>query len=80
MFAGGGIFGQILKPTCKKFKFGGQPSSQPLAFYVNLKEMLNNRFGIQSEIYWDDASFGTQLRYHWCRNILIVNQRISNGM
>lgn len=38
-----------------KFKFGGQPGSQQLAFYVNLKEIPNNKFGTQSEIYWDDA-------------------------
>lgn len=29
--------------------------------YVNLKEIPNNRFGTQSEIYWDDAFFGTQV-------------------
>lgn len=44
-----------------KFKFGGQPGSQQLAFYVNLKEIPNNKFGTQSEIYWDDAFFGTQV-------------------
>lgn len=32
-----------------------------MAFYVNLKEIPNNRFGTQSEIYWDDAFFGTQV-------------------
>lgn len=61
MFAGDGIFGQTLKQTWEKVKFGGQPASQQLAFYVNLKEIPNNRFGTQSEIYWDDAYFGTQV-------------------
>lgn len=61
MFAGDGIFGQTLKQTWEKVKFGGQPGSQQLAFYVNLKEIPNNRFGTQSEIYWDDAYFGTQV-------------------
>ena len=28
---------------------------------MNLKEIPNNRFGTQSEIYWDDAFFGTQV-------------------
>jgi membrane protease subunit (stomatin/prohibitin family) len=32
-----------------------------VAFYVNLKEIPNNRFGTQSEIYWDDAYLGTQV-------------------
>lgn len=61
MFAGDGIIGQIMKSTWDKVKFGGQPGSQQLAFYVNLKEIPNNRFGTQSEIYWDDAFFGTQV-------------------
>ena len=61
MFAGDGIFGQTLKQTWEKVKFGGQPGSQQLAFYINLKEIPNNRFGTQSEIYWDDAYFGTQV-------------------
>lgn len=61
MFAGDGIFGQLIKQTWDKVKFGGQPGAQQLAFYVNLKEIPNNRFGTQSEIYWDDAFLGTQV-------------------
>ena len=61
MFAGDGIFGQTIKSTWEKVKFGGQPGTQQLAFYINLKEIPNNRFGTQSEIYWDDAFFGTQV-------------------
>ena len=61
MFAGDGIFGQTIKSTWEKVKFGGIPGSQQLAFYVNLKEIPNNKFGTQSEIYWDDAFLGTQV-------------------
>lgn len=61
MFAGDGIFGQTIKQTWERVKFGGQPATQQLAFYVNLKEIPNNRFGTQSEIYWDDAFFQTQV-------------------
>ena len=39
MFAGDGIFAQTLKQTWERVKFGGQPGSQQLAFYVNLKEI-----------------------------------------
>ena len=60
-FAGDGIISSTLKSSWEKFKFGGQPGAQQLAFYVNLKEIPNNRFGTQSEIYWDDAYFGTQV-------------------
>ena len=61
IFAGDGILGPTLKSTWEKVKFGGQPGSQQLAFYVNLKEIPNNKFGTQAEIYWDDAFFGTQV-------------------
>ncbi len=61
IFAGDGIIGQLAASTWEKVKFGGQPGSQQLAFYINLKEIPNNRFGTQSEIYWDDAYFGTQV-------------------
>ena len=60
----GGKFFEGLKKSVKdaweRFKFGGQPGSQQLAFYVNLKEIPNNRFGTQSEIYWDDAYLNAQ--------------------
>ena len=60
-FAGDGILESILKPTWERFKYGGQPGGQHLAFYVNMKEIPNNRFGTQSEIYWDDAYLGAQV-------------------
>jgi len=61
VFAGDGILSATVKMSWERFKFGGQPGSQQLAFYVNLKEIPNNRFGTQSEIYWDDAYLGAQV-------------------
>ncbi|MDD7401990.1 MAG: SPFH domain-containing protein [Eubacteriales bacterium] len=61
IFAGDGLVGSLITSTWEKIKFGGQVGSQQLAFYVNLKEIPNNRFGTQSEIYWDDSFFGTQV-------------------
>ena len=61
MFAGDGILGSTVAQAWDRFKFGGQPASQHLAFYVNLKEIPNNRFGTQSQIFWDDAFLGTQV-------------------
>ena len=61
IFAGDGIISPLVKNSFERFKFGGQPASQQLAFYVNLKEIPNNRFGTQSEIYWDDAYLGAQV-------------------
>ena len=60
IFAGDGIISSLITQSWERFKFGGQPGSNQLAFYVNLKEIPNNRFGTQSEIYWDDAFLGTQ--------------------
>ena len=60
-FTGGGIFASTLGTSWERFKFGGQPGAQQLAFYVNLKEIPNNKFGTQSEIYWDDAYLGAQV-------------------
>lgn len=61
IFAGDGLIGSIVKSSWEKFKFGGIPAAQQLLFYVNLKEIPNNKFGTQSEIYWDDAYLGTQV-------------------
>lgn len=60
MFAGDGIVGQIAKSTWEKVKFGGQPGSQQLAFYVNLKVITGNRFGTQTPIYWQDEFLATR--------------------
>ncbi|MBH0054390.1 SPFH domain-containing protein [Salinibacterium sp. SWN139] len=60
-FAGDGIISSTVKTSWERFKFGGQPGSQQLAFYVNLKEIPNNKFGTQSEIYWDDAYLNAQV-------------------
>ena len=61
MFSGDGILASTVSTSWQRFKFGGQPGAQQLAFYVNLKEIPNNRFGTQAEIYWDDAFLGTQV-------------------
>lgn len=61
IFSGDGILASTIKQSWERFKFGGQPGAQQLAFYINLKEIPNNKFGTQSEIYWDDAFFGTQV-------------------
>ena len=60
-FAGDGIVDSLIKQSWERFKFGGQPGSQQAAFFVSLKELPDNRFGTQSEIYWDDAFLNTQV-------------------
>jgi membrane protease subunit (stomatin/prohibitin family) len=61
IFAGDGILSPLIKQSWERFKFGGQPGSQQMAFFVSLKELPDNRFGTQSEIYWDDAFLRTQV-------------------
>lgn len=61
IFAGDGIVSGLIKQSWERFKFGGQPGSQQMAFYVNLKEIPNNKFGTQAEIYWDDAYLNAQV-------------------
>lgn len=61
VFAGDGFVNSTLKTSWERFKFGGQPSAHQLAFFVNLKEIPNNRFGTQSAIYWDDSYLNAQV-------------------
>jgi len=61
IFSGGGLVDSLIKQSWERFKFGGQPGSQQAAFFVSLKELPDNRFGTQSEIYWDDGFLGTQV-------------------
>ena len=61
VFAGDGPISSIIKTSWDRFKFGGRPGAQQRAFFVTLKELPNNRFGTQSEIYWDDAYMNAQV-------------------
>jgi membrane protease subunit (stomatin/prohibitin family) len=61
IFTGGGLVDSLVKQSWERFKFGGQPGSQQAAFFVSLKELADNRFGTQSEIYWDDGFLNTQV-------------------
>ena len=61
IFAGDGIVSPLIKQSWERFKFGGIPGTQQLAFFVSLKELPDNRFGTQSGIYWDDGFLNTQV-------------------
>ena len=61
IFAGDGIVSSLIRNSWERFKFGGIPAAQQHVFYVNLREIPNNKFGTQSEIFWDDAFLGTQV-------------------
>lgn len=61
IFSGGGLFESLVLQSWERFKFGGQPGSQQAAYFVSLKELPDNRFGTQSEIYWDDGYLNAQV-------------------
>lgn len=61
IFAGNDIVSSTLTTSWERFKFGGRPGTQQRAYFVTLKELPNNRFGTQSEIYWDDAYMNAQV-------------------
>lgn len=61
VFAGDGIVDPLVRQSWARFQFGGRPTAQQLAFFVRLRELPNNRFGTQSEIYWDDSYLNTQV-------------------
>lgn len=61
IFTGGGIIDSLIKTSWERFKYGGRPTGVQLALFVSLKELPNNRFGTQSEIYWMDAYINAQV-------------------
>lgn len=61
IFTGGGLVEGVIKQAFERFKFGGVPGSKQDAVFVNLKEIPNNKFGTQSEIYWDDMYINAQV-------------------
>ena len=61
IFAGDGLFEPLIRQSWERFKFGGIPAAQQAAFFVAMKELPDNRFGTQSEIYWDDGYLNAQV-------------------
>ena len=51
VFAGDGVFGELIKQTWDKVKFCGQPASQQLAFFVNLREIWFINYNINGGHY-----------------------------
>ena len=61
LFAGDGFLASTVTQAWERFKFGGMPGANQACYYINLKEIPNNKFGTQSEIYWDDAYLNAQV-------------------
>lgn len=61
IFAGDEVVRSLVTQSWHRFKLGGRPDAEQRALFVSLKELPNNKFGTQSEIYCDDAYFNTQV-------------------
>ncbi len=55
IFSGDGLLASTIGASWEKVKFGGQASTQQLAYYVNLKEIPGNKFGTSETVYWNDS-------------------------
>ncbi len=60
-FGGDGIISSTIKQSWDRFKFGGQAASNHAAYYVNLKEIPNNRFGTKAQIQFFDNYLNAQV-------------------
>jgi membrane protease subunit (stomatin/prohibitin family) len=61
VFAGNSFSKSLLKSSWERFKFGGIPGSQQIALFVRTAELPNNKFGTQSEVYWQDSYLNAQV-------------------
>ena len=60
-FGGNGIISSTIKQSWERFKFGGQPASNHMAFYINLKEIPDNKFGTTRPVQFFDKYLNAQV-------------------
>ncbi len=56
-----GQFGDTLKETFGRLKYGGLPSSSQKVFYVNLQEIKGIKFGTRNPIQYFDSFYNSEL-------------------
>ena len=52
-----GQFGEMFKEMWERFKFNGTPSKEQAVFYVNTKEIIDNKFGSSSPMAYPDPEY-----------------------
>lgn len=52
-----GQFGEMFKEMWERFKFNGAPSKEQAIFYVNVKEIIDNKFGSSSPMSYPDPEY-----------------------
>lgn len=70
-----GEFGDALKDTWERFKFGGTPSSNQKVYYINLSEIKGIKFGTKNPVNYFDNFYNSELflRAHGTYSIKITN-------
>lgn len=56
MFTGSGVRGSLISQSWERFKFGGESGQQQLIYFVNLKEVRNQKFGTPGPLPYKDFS------------------------
>lgn len=56
-----GQFGDTLKDTFQRFKFGGQPTSAQQVYFVNLAEIRGIKFGTRNAVQYFDNFYNAEL-------------------
>ena len=52
-----GQFGGMFKEMWERFKFNGTPSKEQAIFYINAKEIIDNKFGSSSPVAYPDPQY-----------------------
>lgn len=70
-----GQFGEVIKETFNRIRFGGVPSSAQKAYFINLQEIKGIKFGTRSPINYFDNFYNAELflRTHGTYSIRIVD-------
>lgn len=71
----GGQFGDVLKDTFNRFRFGGGTPQAQQVYYVNLQEITGIRFGTRNPVNYFDSFYNAELflRAHGTYSIRIVD-------
>ncbi|HOS17736.1 MAG TPA: SPFH domain-containing protein [Clostridia bacterium] len=71
----GGQFGDSLKETFQRIKYGGTPSSAQKVFFINLQEIKGIKFGTRNPINYFDSFYNSELflRAHGTYSIKVTD-------
>lgn len=69
-----GQFGEVFKEAWQRFTYNGAPAKEQAIYYVNIKEIIDNKFGSSSPIPYDDPLYhDIRIRYHGTYSFKISN-------